>query len=83
MGSGGRRVGQRSGCREDWPHSLRSRRGRRIAHTSNMRSLPVHRFCRKRDKRLKVERVVIVVWPPFGRRRTRPGSHGEPGGASY
>ncbi|MEU4294430.1 hypothetical protein AB0E63_39950 [Kribbella sp. NPDC026596] len=30
-----------------------------------------HRFCPKRDQRLKIDRVVVVVWPPFGRRRDR------------
>lgn len=29
-----------------------------------------HRFCPKRDQRLKVEKVV-VVWPPFGYPRRR------------
>ena len=37
-----------------------------------------HRFCPKRDTRLKVEKVVVVAWPPFGYRR-RGSKHGEPG----
>ena len=39
-----------------------------------------HRFCPKRDQRLKVDRVVVVAWPPFGRRRAR--RHGRPGPSS-
>jgi hypothetical protein len=33
--------------------------------------LPVHRFCPHRDKSLTVQRVVVVVWPPFGRVQRR------------
>ena len=36
-----------------------------------------HRFCPKRDVRLKIEKVVVVAWPPFGHRR-RGSKHGDP-----
>ena len=36
-----------------------------------MRSLPVHRLCPKRDHRLRITRIVLMVWPPFGRRSRR------------
>lgn len=26
-----------------------------------------HRFCPRRDKSLSMKRVLVVVWPPFGR----------------
>lgn len=38
-----------------------------------------HRFCPKRDTRLKVEKVVVVAWPPFGYRGRRGSKHGDPG----